>query len=96
MKKKFLTPITALALSVLGSLTANAEVKLENQSELSSLEQELIRIKNLRVGMTKEEFLKPFDNVLMAETVSKIDDIIMQHRSHASHRSHRSHFSSYR
>jgi hypothetical protein len=97
MKKKFLKPITLVALAVLSNLTTNITASANENSEkkMNSIEQELIRIKNFRNGITKEQFMKPVDRVLLAEITPNIEGMTFAHRSHYSHSSHSSHRSHY-
>lgn len=94
MKKKFLKPITAVALAVLSNLTANVQAT-EIAKDNTSIESELLKIKKFRQGISKELFMRPVDKVLLAEITPNLESMTFAHRSHYSHRSHSSHRSHY-
>ncbi len=94
MKRKYFKPITLVALAVLSNLTGRVSASEAKLQDRVSIESELIRIKNFRDGMTKEQFLKPIDHVLLATISPNMDGMTFSHRSHRSHSSHRSHYSS--
>lgn len=98
--KKFLNPITLVALAVLTTLTGNATDIDKNRTEESSsarsdLDKELIKIQNYRKRITSAQFLAPVDKVLLTAVLKNPSGMTFFHRSHYSHQSHSSHRSHY-
>ena len=95
MKRNFLKPITLVALAVVSNLTGNVSASEKNLQDRVSIGSELLRIRNFRQVITKEQFLKPVDQVLLAEITPNLEGTTFFHRSHYSHSSHSSHRSHY-